>query len=103
MSPHTFQHPINFCTEITHNYTCGHTKKDKAPCAGKKSGVCSGKVQKTVIHNEQCSGHDKWSSRDLAATEFSSFFNSRNASIIIKALIFIQRTRKWYSAINYRE
>ena len=45
---------VNMCTDIIHKYTCGHTKKDKAPCAGKKSGGCKGQGVKTVTHSERC-------------------------------------------------
>jgi Fe-S-cluster-containing hydrogenase component 2 len=43
------------CIDVVHKYICGHTKKDQAPCAAKKSGGCKGQQgQKTISHSERC-------------------------------------------------
>ena len=53
---------LNMCTDVIHKYTCGHTKKDRAPCAGARGGTCKGTSQKVISHSERCAACGKCTS-----------------------------------------
>ena len=49
----------SMCTKVVHQYSCGHSTTDKAPCAASRSANCGVSNVKVVKHDEKCDGCER--------------------------------------------